>query len=177
MSEHAKTLVIMLVIMSAGSWLVMEIGPRACSRTRRESAADVAEFAHRACDAIVRGDRDAYRELLARPADVSADERYGWLPYAGAKVEDFTPWTERAIARMRELDRSHVAGAACGAVVDVVRSDVPADARHGRIAVVAVEAGGRVLEIGPSVLSSRGRILQGSEDGGFARWRNGRPPR
>jgi hypothetical protein len=150
------------------------------SRARAESQVDVEAFALRACRTIVDGNRDAYRDLLVRPADTSVDRRYGWLPFSGAKVEDFPAWTQRAQANLEAFDRRGTTADGCGRVIAVAQDSTSADPGQRRIASISIEVARspsgpvRVLEIGPSVLTTttRGRVLQGAQDGTFARWRD-----
>lgn len=172
MSEQAKNLVIALIIGAIGSWLVLEIGPRACNKSRPDTRREVAAFAVRVCQVYVAGDRDALLEVLVRPADHSPDKRYGWLPYTGSKMEQFPAWTDRVRAELAQFDRAGARPEHCRAVADAPPATPDAQGRIAAIPVEVAVAGQppRRMMVGPSVASQRGRVLQGDEAGRFVRW-------
>ena len=173
MGERGKTLFVAILFISAGSYLVMEFGPRACGRSSHEPRARLDGFAVEACRTFVRGDEAAFADLLVRKGDISVDERYGWFPFSGATEDDWDAWAERArTATAAARDSLGDARWTCGEVVEVERSSSVQDTQ-GRVPriSVAISSEGRkaVLDLGPSVRAKRGRVFQGERDGVFVR--------
>lgn len=160
------------VAVAAGVWWI------ARDRTTADANAGAADFALAVCDAVVRGDEDAYVALHVRRGDLSLDGDAEWVAFAGGSHRDFDAWEERVRDTFRalqgELDED--AGdvdIVCAEVTDIESATDADGPERGRVIQMSVRLEGdpvRSLLLGSSIVTRRGRVFQGEREGAFARF-------
>lgn len=172
-------LVAVLIAIVVGAWWLRGRSGRAADPGAIDDAAGAHALA--ACDAILRAGPAAYRELHVHRGDVSVSGDHQWVPFPGASMDDFAGWEARVDAAFEaarqwlDNDAADDGALRCAEVVAVELSQPPSALEREQQRVLGVRvrvAGGRerMLVLGPSVMTGRGRRFHGEADGVFAQF-------